>query len=327
MSESKLFKTGCCAACGSPHVFAEYAVNNQNCWRGLLPKDTTVLLCREHGTATPSRDIPRLIGERRRALQSGGEFKPKVGDRVTAIGGSNPVTYEGEFQGFEEFDGETFAIVFAIHPGDSLPGRRFCKPDSVRPSPPAAEPMPEMYGTPLICGDCGQPIENALEACKRTQVNAHGEREYVRGQFHAECPKPAPPPGKTSNGSIDCVRCGSCRAFAPTYQCEPCRAYLRDGEPDPMEPKPSEPTKPDPYTKHREQEGIAFADTNYDNRQIAKQRIAALESGTALDRLAARRQRQRAELSRDMSRDVRTVVDRMGVERTWDGQRATKGTR
>lgn len=81
------------------------------------------------------------------------------------------------------------------------------------------------------------------------------------------------------------------------------------------------PKKPDPYAKSAQDEGVAFADTNYDNRQIAKERIAALStSASPLDRLAARKQRQRAEVLADISRPW-TYRDRMGVERTWDGRR------
>lgn len=122
------------------------------------------------------------------------------------------------------------------------------------------------------CGDCGRPIENALESCKRKVWSHTTQRhELLPGSFHTAC------------------------AFKTGRFVE---------------------ERTDPYAKTEQDEGIAYADTNFDNRQIAKQRIAALEKGDALSRLAARRSRHKAEVLRDMSRDVREWTN-------WKGERVS----
>jgi hypothetical protein len=57
-----------------------YAGFNQ--WKGYLPADELISLCREHATMTPSRDIPGLVIARRLSLRSAPAPEFKVGDEV-----------------------------------------------------------------------------------------------------------------------------------------------------------------------------------------------------------------------------------------------------
>jgi hypothetical protein len=128
-------------------------------------------------------------------------------------------------------------------------------------------------------------------------------------------------------GKTPVWKCGAAACGQPTEVwnvfCAECEKANADGI---VRAVAAQMKKPDPYAKHRKDE-TADGDvhvTAIRNRAWRSDRIAALStSASPLDRLAARKQRQRGEALRQMDRP-RTYVDRMGVERHWDGRRVVK---
>ena len=133
----------------------------------------------------------------------------------------------------------------------------------------------------------------------------------------------------------ECTACGKAMRWVERYQdparnlygaCRDC--YWKDSSGSeggdagtsprvgPLPEAPSEPARHDPYSEHRKEEqpdGDANV-TAIRNRAWRSDRIAALStSASPLDRLAARKQRQRGEVLRDMSRDVR-------IWKNWRGE-------
>ncbi len=89
--------------------------------------------------------------------------------------------------------------------------------------------------------------------------------------------------------------------------------------------QPSESARPtpkvDPYVERRKEFPFGkHHQVEYGNAKLRAERIAALQTGDALSRLAARRSRHHAEVLREID-TRRTFTDRLGVVRTWDGRR------
>lgn len=99
-------------------------------------------------------------------------------------------------------------------PPDRLPWHKI--PKSL---PKQAERIP--VNGPALCGDCGLPIENMLEACSRIRTRADGNAELVPGVFHSHgrCPvdaQPADPYG------IPRATCVGAHDFDLFHTCREC---------------------------------------------------------------------------------------------------------
>jgi len=240
-----------------------------------------------YGTMPVGDELPRTlpIGTRACYIKSGGEFYDEPGLTALTEQRLSGQKYIGQWRHdngeIRDSAPNASVDVASIHwksvrkpqPGQTpafqgvdRPGPRASLSDPTRKPTEAAVIAANGLDAP-ICGDCGKPIENALEACRRAHWNERTQRrELTPGVFHSTCPE----------------------------------------------------TTPDPYASHKEPELDHVYVTDC-GRQ--RDRIAALStSDHPLDRLAARKQRQRGEVLAEMSR-ARTYRDRMGVERTWDGRR------